>query len=173
MACTAQQTTFTHSSPSFRLSPSASADTSIPVSHSAVTRFSLAATPRHVRFPRGRRRCSVAQSAGRRISLTTTLGRIGFCALNHSGSLLSLVIRRLDVHFSRSYRRGFHSGRNAFCLMETIDRVRQPSRNKFIWSIRDYDLNIYIRECIQGVVKLMIYPRIYIGHDKFLSYFTE
>lgn len=110
--------------PSRRLFPSASADTSIPVSHSAATRFSLAATPRHVRFPRGRRRCSVAQSAGRRVSLATSPGRIGFSALNDSGSLLSPVIRRLDVHFSYSYtppwrgavRRGAPIGRDAFPL---------------------------------------------------------
>lgn len=46
-----------------RLFPSASADTSIPVSHSAATRFSLAATPRHVRFPprTGRRGCSASR----------------------------------------------------------------------------------------------------------------
>ena len=102
VARAARQTTFTHSFSPFprRLFPSASADTSIPVSHSAATRFSLAATPRHVRFPRGRRRSSVAQSAGRRVSLTTSPSRIGFSALNDSGSLLSPVIRRLDVHFS-------------------------------------------------------------------------
>lgn len=46
---------------------------------------------------------NVAQSASRRVSLTTSPGRIGFCALNDSGSLLSPVIRRLDVHFSYSY----------------------------------------------------------------------
>lgn len=45
------------SSPSLRLFPSALTDTSIPsISHSAATRFSLAATPRRVRFPRRRRR---------------------------------------------------------------------------------------------------------------------
>lgn len=145
MARAARQTTFTHSFPSLRLFPSASADTSIPVSHFAATRFSLAATPRHVRFPRGRRRCSVAQSAGRRVSLATSPGRIGFSALNDSGSLLSPVIRRLDVHFSCSYRR--HEapiGRNAFHSMETINRIRRLSRNNFIRSIRDYDLNIHV-----------------------------
>lgn len=154
VARAARQTTFTHSSPpppSRRLFPSASADTSIPVSHSAATRFSLAATPRHVRFPRGRRRCSVAQSAGRRVSLATSPGRIGFSALNDSGSLLSPVIRRLDVHFSYSYtalaRRGAPIGSGMHSRsMETINRIRRRSRNSFIRSIRDYDLNIHMRE---------------------------
>lgn len=98
------------SSSSLRLFPSALTDTSIPsISHSSVIRFSLAATPRHVRFPRERgwrRYCCCRTSRKVPVEESPLLlrpGRIGFCALNDSGSLLSPVIRRLDVHFSYSY----------------------------------------------------------------------